>query len=44
MRKPALGLTAVDDCLAFDADSGGTVTVDEIIRGVNIALGGCPVA
>jgi len=33
----------VNDCMAFDLNGDGTVTVDEILIGVNAALNGCPV-
>jgi len=38
----ALGTALVDECPAFDGDSGGSVTIDELVRGVNAALEGCP--
>lgn len=33
---------SVVDCLAFDADENDEVTIDELTRGVNAALDGCP--
>ena len=37
----ALGLLSLDDCLAFDADGNGTVTVAELVQGVLSALENC---
>lgn len=38
----ALGETVLDACPQCDADSNGTVSVEEIIGAVGNALGGCP--
>jgi len=37
----ALGTSSVTQCPAIDSDGNGAVTVDDIIRAVNRALGGC---
>lgn len=37
----ALGTAPLDDCPAFDADGGETVTIAELIGAVNSALNGC---
>jgi len=37
-----LATSPVGTCPACDADNGGSVTVEEIIAGVNNALAGCP--
>jgi hypothetical protein len=37
----ALGSQAVVVCSAFDADAGGAVTINEIVRAVHAALNGC---
>jgi len=37
-----LGTADIDACPAFDRDSGGVVTVDELLEGVRNALLGCP--
>jgi hypothetical protein len=39
----ALGNASVDSCLPSDFDNSGRVTVDELVRAVNIALSGCVV-
>jgi hypothetical protein len=38
----ALGLGALDDCPAFDSSQDGSITVSELVEGVNRALQGCP--
>jgi alpha-L-fucosidase len=40
---PALGETCVAQCIA-DCDDGGTVTIDELLRAVTIALGSASIA
>lgn len=40
----SLGTQIVDACGAGDPSRDGTVTVDEIVRGVDAALKGCPAA
>ena len=37
----ALGSQVVVVCSAFDADAGGAVTINEIVRAVHAALNGC---
>jgi hypothetical protein len=37
----ALGAGRVDACPSFDRDGNGSVSVDELIQGVNAALDGC---
>ncbi len=37
----ALGSSPLEDCPVFDANSDEAVTVDELVRAVNNALGGC---
>jgi hypothetical protein len=37
----ALGTLALDACDAFDGNTDGAVTVDELIAAVNNALSGC---
>ncbi len=37
----ALGLRVLGDCLAFDGNDNGRVTIDELLRAVNNALSGC---
>jgi hypothetical protein len=39
--RVGLGDGAATQCLAADADGDGRVTIDELIRAVNAALGGC---
>ncbi len=41
MVNIALGSVDVSMCLAGDANSDGTITVEEIIQAVNKALLGC---
>jgi len=36
-----LGIAPVDACTAYNAESGGLVTVDKLVRAVQSALGGC---
>ncbi|MFI5397558.1 MAG: hypothetical protein ACHQ9S_18635 [Candidatus Binatia bacterium] len=38
----ALGLQAVNTCIAVDGDDDGRVTVDEVLQGVTNYLSGCP--
>jgi hypothetical protein len=37
----ALGLASIDQCAPFHSDASGTVTVDELLQGVQNALNGC---
>lgn len=37
----ALGTLSVAECLSFDTDGSGTVTVDEVVRALTNALSGC---
>jgi hypothetical protein len=37
----ALGLVAIEVCLAFDSDAAGGVTVDEVVNAITNALDGC---
>jgi len=37
----ALGAFGVEECLAADVNGDGQVTVNEIVRAVNSALGEC---
>jgi hypothetical protein len=40
----ALGSMSLDACIAADANVDLTVTIDELIRALNNALNGCPLA
>ena len=44
MVNISLGAADGGLCPAADANADGEVTVDEIVQGVNNALGGCPQA
>jgi hypothetical protein len=37
----ALGLVRIDQCAPFDSDRSSTVTIDELLQGVQNALNGC---
>jgi hypothetical protein len=42
MVNIALGLAAIENCLAGDANDDGQITIDELVSAVNHALTGCP--
>jgi len=42
MVNIALGSTDISACLAGDADMSNSITIDEILTAVNIAIAGCP--
>jgi hypothetical protein len=37
----ALGVVSIDACEAMDLDQSGGVTVDELLRAIDVALNGC---
>jgi len=37
----ALGIGAVDACSALDLDQSSSVTVDELLRAIDVGLSGC---